>query len=110
MKIIIPGTPISVNQLYRGRRFLTKQGEQIKYEYQCEAYNQYKGKPIVGPVEVIVEVFFNDKRKHDLDNTLKALFDSFTGILWKDDGQIVKITAMKKVGKPCIKLYAWKFE
>lgn len=34
-------------------------------------------------------------KKADLDNYIKALFDSANGILYKDDGQIAEIYAAK---------------
>ena len=35
----------------------------------------------------------------DLDNLIKSILDSANGILWKDDSQIVKITARKFYGE-----------
>jgi crossover junction endodeoxyribonuclease RusA len=102
--VTIPGSPISVNKLYRGRRFLTKEGERIKNEYRYEAYRQYEGKPFKGPLFVSVLVFYNDKRKHDLDNILKALLDSMTGILWEDDSQIQEIIISKFEGTPMVSI------
>lgn len=37
-------------------------------------------------------------RKPDLDNIIKALKDAMTGIVWKDDAQIVSLTARKEYG------------
>ena len=111
MKIVIPGNPISTNRLYRGRRFLTKEGEQIKDLYACEAYRQYKGKPLTGPVSVKVRVFLATKHRRDLDNILKALFDAMKGILWIDDAQVVSIQAEKLVkagGPPWVEISVQK--
>lgn len=33
----------------------------------------------------------------DLDNLLKSLFDALTGIVWKDDGQIQAVEAVKVI-------------
>ena len=109
MKIFIPGNPISVNKLYRGRRHLTPEGKAIKYMYAAEAYNQYKGSPITGPVSIFVRATFTDHRKHDLDNVLKALLDAMKGILWIDDDQIDEIVAVKSIGpKPLVEIWARK--
>jgi Holliday junction resolvase RusA-like endonuclease len=51
-----------------------------------------------GPVEVIINVFRPQKRG-DLDNILKATLDSFNGLLYDDDSQIVKIIAMRSDDK-----------
>ena len=49
------------------------------------------------------------KRKHpsvrpDLDNYIKAVLDGMNGIVWKDDAQVVELTAVKTyvVADPCI--------
>lgn len=99
MKITIPGNPISVNQLYRCRRFLTKKGETIKWGYQVEALRQYKGKPLKGNIIVDIDFFFADRRRHDIDNCLKALLDAFSGVLWEDDNQIVELQVRKFYAK-----------
>ncbi len=31
----------------------------------------------------------------DIDNYIKALFDSFNGVVWGDDDQVVRVTAEK---------------
>lgn len=111
VKIFIPGNPISVNALYRGRRFLTKEGEQIKYEYAVECRRQYKGPPLAGDISVIINVVFKNRRRRDLDNILKALLDSFKGILWSDDSQIMQITVRNCKGDiPGVNLFAFPHE
>lgn len=34
--------------------------------------------------------------KPDIDNLVKSVMDSFNGVIYKDDGQVVKIEAQKK--------------
>jgi crossover junction endodeoxyribonuclease RusA len=49
--------------------------------------------PITVNVEVSVLLFPPDKRQRDLDNYLKALFDSLTHAgVWLDDWQIKRLT------------------
>lgn len=44
-------------------------------------------------------------KKPDLDNVIKALKDAMTGIVWRDDAQIVSLTARKYYGDvPGIKI------
>jgi len=86
--IIIKGNPISVNSLYRGRRFLTNEGKQIKDSYAWEVKGQWKQKMLVGSVKLTIKAYFGTKRCRDLDNIAKALNDSLTGIVIKDDSQI----------------------
>lgn len=37
-------------------------------------------------------------KKPDIDNVIKAILDSLNGIAYKDDSQVVKVTAMKLYG------------
>ena len=39
-------------------------------------------------------------KKPDVDNLIKGLMDACKGILWKDDTQVVKLTAIKIYGEP----------
>jgi crossover junction endodeoxyribonuclease RusA len=44
---------------------------------------------LTGGLQVQVQAYMPDKRKRDLDNTLKAVFDAMTHAgVWKDDSQI----------------------
>lgn len=108
MKITIPGNPISVNQLYRGRRFLTRDGEAAKFTYKSEAWSQWRKKPIGKGIPVSLEVifYFPDARRHDIDNCLKGLLDSLTGVCWEDDSQITELHVWKYVDvkKPRVEL------
>lgn len=79
--------------------------------------------PLFGsdPVEVSI-VFTFQRTKHailgafkptrpDLDNLIKCVLDSSNGILWRDDGQVVFITASKRWGlSPSVTLKAWSLE
>lgn len=98
MKLVLSGKPVSVNQLYRGRRFLTPLGTATKADYSYQAKKQYKGAVLEGPVKVEVHVYFANAAA-DIDNALKGFFDSMTGLLWKDDKQIVELHAYKLIDK-----------
>lgn len=58
--------------------------------------------PLVGPLSVEVDIWVRKPKttkllfpRADIDNYLKAIFDSFNGILWHDDTQITYVHAMK---------------
>jgi len=89
---------MSVNKMYRGRRFSTKEGLATKESFQWEAKAQWKHKPIAGEVKVNVEFHVQNKRS-DLDNLLKGFLDSMTGILYEDDRQISEIHAKRFLSK-----------
>lgn len=100
--IKIKGTPPTTNTLYRRHGniiYMTTQGKEYKEMCQWEAKSQYKGKPKDGLISVTVEFYFKDKLKRDLDNFLKIILDSCTGMLWEDDSQIVELTLRKFVDK-----------
>lgn len=107
INLVLEGNPVSVNALYRGRRFLTERGKSTKEDYFYQAKQQYKGAPLDYPIKVEVRVFFRSKATSDIDNVLKATFDSLTGILWKDDRQIMELHAYKLQDKlkPRIEIY-----
>lgn len=54
--------------------------------------------PTEGPVELTIKFWTPDNRRRDVDNILKVMLDSLSGILYHDDSQIFKIT-LEKMGK-----------
>lgn len=98
MKVVLLGKPISVNALYRGRRFLTPIGKKTKEDYYYQAKAQYHGKALQGPVTLEITIYVPNPRT-DLDGALKGLLDSLNGVLFEDDSQIMEIHAVKKIDK-----------
>jgi len=77
----------------RGRRVLSSEGRQYKSEVALCALSL--GLDVVSdPVRVEVDIY-RPRRAGDLDNTLKALLDSLTGIVWVDDSQVCEIHARR---------------
>lgn len=57
-------------------------------------------KPLEGPLALTVHFYFKGEEKHhtkrpDIDNLLKSTLDGLNGISFKDDSQIVELTAKK---------------
>lgn len=98
-KIVLEGNPISVNNLYRGRRYLSAAGKVMKEDYKWQIRRQWLGGVNEGLIEVKFDAYFPKKNKRDLDNALKAILDSLSGVLWVDDTQIMKIVATKNYDK-----------
>lgn len=97
MKFVLRGEPKSTNTLYRSvctgrfpRVYMTNTGKVLKESYQWQLKEQYRGAPITGLITVAVEFYFGTKRKCDIDNFNKILFDAFSGIVWEDDSQIAR--------------------
>jgi len=106
MKIILTGSPLSTQHIYRSAcrgkfptRYMTKQGKDLKEQYQLEAKNQYKGKVLSGDVEMELVLFFKDKRRRDVDNYNKLVLDALEGIVFEDDKQVQKLTIIKDYSK-----------
>lgn len=95
MQITLPYPP-STNNLYAtvcGRRVLSKVGR--NYKATSAAMALAAGvRPVDGEVSVSVDVYRPAKRG-DLDNTLKSLLDSLTGVAWADDSQVSEIKARR---------------
>lgn len=52
--------------------------------------------PLSGPLTLTVKAYPPDRRRRDLDNTLKAVGDALTKAgVWWDDSQLVEIHAQK---------------
>lgn len=99
-KVIIVGNPRSDNHLYghyaigkRVIRFMTKEGKDYKKLVEMSCRKPFE--PTKKQVSADVCVYFGDKRKHDIHGCLKVLLDSFEGILYDDDCQVVDIRARK---------------
>jgi Holliday junction resolvase RusA-like endonuclease len=63
--------------------------------------------PLTGSIEVDLELYVTHPKKTklkapraDIDNYIKAVFDSFNGWLWEDDTQIIKVYATKQWTNP----------
>jgi Holliday junction resolvase RusA-like endonuclease len=71
----------------------------IKTDYQWQAKSQYRNKPTELPLAISVEMYFGTKRKCDIDNFSKLLFDALTEIVWVDDSQIQTASFSKHYDK-----------
>ena len=98
--IIIKTPPISVNKLYGGRKYVTKEGKVAKEGMGWEVKSQWKKKPITGDVSILIYLYMKDKRS-DIDNVLKGLLDCMTGIVWQDDKQIIELHVFKYIDRTC---------
>lgn len=95
MVITLKTKPISTNQLYGGRRYLTKLGKDTKEAMAWEVKSQWKGRKLLtGEISVLV-YFYVPNMRSDIDNFLKGFLDCMTGIVWKDDHQIVELHCFK---------------
>ena len=93
--------PPSVNSYYRnvkGKTLISKKGR----DYRAKIYRELNGLgPLFGALEVKMILYPPDKRKRDIDNYQKALFDAITHAgIWEDDSQIKRVVIeMKRARK-----------
>ena len=96
MKLTLPFPP-SVNTYWRNTRkgvLISASGRSFRSNAVAAVYMQLgrKPKPIEFDVVVTVVISPPDRRQRDLDNYLKALFDSMTHAgIWKDDSQVKRM-------------------
>jgi len=106
MVISFPFTPPSLNSLYpssNGRRFKSK-----RYKAFIDKFGLYLPELnptlLTGDLECEINLYFGDKRRHDIDNFNKAILDTCVeyGVI-TDDNQIIKLVVEKyyQKGKPC---------
>ena len=91
--------PPSVNHYYRrvgNRTLISREGR--KFREKVMAILAGLGvRPMTGPLNVRVEIFPPDRRRRDVDNVQKALFDALEhGGAYLDDGQIQKLSIEKR--------------
>ncbi len=77
---------------------MTDRARANKESIAWEARAQYHGEPLQGPLSLKVELWWPDRRKHDIDN-VKSLLDAMTGIVWEDDSQVEDLHLMKGIDK-----------
>lgn len=97
---IILDPPISDNHIYgqRGKiRFMYSDAKKWKEIAQLLAKQQWKRKPMKD--ELIADIIFFLKRDRDIQGSTKLLFDTFQGIVYKNDNQFTHINLHKMKDK-----------
>jgi len=93
--------PPSINHYWRRvgpRTLISREGRRFR-EHVMAILAALRVRPLKGDLVVHVEVFPPDRRRRDIDNVQKALFDALEyGGAYADDSQIVKLTIEK--GEP----------
>ena len=97
--------PPSVNRYWRhptkgplaGRHLVSEHGrgyrEAIRNTALIEAWPRFEKE---ARLKVAIDAYMPDRRRRDLDNVLKAVFDSLTHAeLWGDDSQIDSLTIVR---------------
>lgn len=103
MKIVLLGSPISTNALYRRGRgnsfYMIQKAHDLKENYQWQIKSQYKKKPIKEQLSIKISLYFGNKRSHDWDNYHKIAMDACNKLLWEDDSQVMVAIVSKHYEK-----------
>ncbi len=98
--------PPSVNRYWRsvqGRVLISKEGRQYRDAVFAAVFGKPGSKAVSGADRVRFRMIVNppDRRRRDLDNTLKAVCDSLTHAgVWQDDSQVDELTVTRGEMKP----------
>ncbi len=106
MKIIVASDPIPLARTRLSGRRCYQPARNVEYRelVQWTARQAMKGaEPLKGEICAVVKLYRKYKRSSrrfgDVDNFLKAIFDSLSGIVFKDDAQIVRCVVEKYTDK-----------
>jgi len=100
--ITLKTKPIPINHKYgvmNGCLLLTKAYRDAKDAMAWETRSQWRIEPYRGSVAMTVSFYYGDRLRRDIDAYIKILLDSMTGIVYKDDSQIVELHVFKHVDK-----------
>ena len=90
---------VSANAYYRavGNSVrISKRGRENRKSCMAAVFDKLGGypEPLTGDISIVVRIHPPDKRKRDIDNIFKGLFDSLThSKVWADDSQVKHLDA-----------------
>ncbi|MGL5962758.1 MAG: RusA family crossover junction endodeoxyribonuclease [Cetobacterium sp.] len=102
VEIKIDFLPPSVNSYWKNtgnRIYLSREARDYKFNlFYFLKISKIKTRIMKGDLKVELILNFKDKRKRDIDNYNKGIFDGFNGLLWDDDSQIKMLEITKNIG------------
>ncbi len=102
ISFFVPGTPQpkKYNRGKSGSWYKSSECKQWEYWIKLHANQHAPEIPLECPIILgFAFTFKKEEKKKDLSNLIKSAEDAMTGIIYKDDCQIVTITAHKKYGE-----------
>jgi len=101
-KLEVQATLISVNHykaFNKGRFFIPKKTKDYKDLIKTQAIKQGVTLYVKERLSVNLRLFMGTKRRKDIDNYSKVIFDSLNGLCWSDDEQIDELYITKEYSK-----------
>ena len=104
--------PVSTNVYYRniaGKTIISEKGRAYRKAVADQVLIQRGAKQYTGRLAIDIDAHVPDKRRRDLDNLLKATFDSMTHAgVWLDDSQLDQITITRRAIGGMLKIKVWE--
>lgn len=97
LRFVVPGNPVPKARPRLGQYCVYTPRTTHRYEVEVRrcAYNalaNMKAWDKDAIYAVMLRVFWQDKRRRDIDNQAKAILDALNGVVWKDDFQVDRLT------------------
>ena len=106
VELILPWPP-SVNHYWRspstgklaGRHLVSEKGRQYRESVACHVSMEGAARRLPGRLEVIITLHPPDRRRRDIDNSMKSLLDALghAGV-YEDDSQIDRLHIVRQWG------------
>jgi len=86
-------------RMWRNRMVISQEGRQFKtaVHQQCAAQSVPQ---IRGNVRLTISLMFHDRRRRDIDNSLKPLLDALKHLMFEDDDHVMEMYVTKMIGQP----------
>lgn len=100
-KVVLLGEPKSTQHIYGilckpyPTIYLKREGKAIKEDYSWQAKSQWRQPLLDVPFGINITFYHKTKRKQDIDNFFKLVFDSLTRVVWEDDNLITEMNVRK---------------
>lgn len=101
-KIALLGEPKSTQHIYKiacrpyPSIYMSAEGKAIKEDYAWQCKQQWKHPLLDVPFGIRITFFHKTKRKQDLDNFFKLVFDACSRTVWEDDNLITEMYVRKE--------------